>query len=87
MQPITNILCAMGDSKMPIDKQQKFSSLCSLTADYVRAYLQNTNFHDPEQSPSEEHIATCFSLAKATIALLEREYHEAGLCETSSVIH
>ena len=72
---------------MALDKQKKFSSLCSLTADYVLAYLKNTNFHDPELVPKEEHIATCFGLAKATIALLEREYNEAGLSENSSVIH
>jgi hypothetical protein len=72
---------------MAIDKARQFETVCSLTADYVRAYMQNTNFDPRETSFHEEHVAACFHLAQVTIKLFEREFLATNKEEVSGNLH
>lgn len=72
---------------MAIDKARKFETLCSLTADYVRAYMQNANFDLREESLNEEHVAVCFRLARVTVDLFEKEYYATNEQDEGSRVH
>ena len=72
---------------MAIDKARKFETICSLTADYVRAYMQNTNFDLREDSFNEEHVAECLRLARVTVDLFEKEYYATQEKEEGSRLH
>lgn len=72
---------------MAIDKTRQFETVCSLTTDYVRAYIQNTNFDPQEKSLHAEHIAACFHLARVTIELFEKEFLAINNEEKRSSLH
>lgn len=72
---------------MAIDRKLKFETVCSLTADYVRAYMQNTNFKLTETTLTDEHVNTCFNLAKLTVELFEKEYQAENIGGQNNVLH
>lgn len=70
-----------------VDKIKRFETVCALTAEYVRAYMQNTNFNLNQATLTEEHVTACFHLAKVTVDLFEREYDAAHRSEAREVLH